>query len=81
MSAAHIVLFVVLAFAALVTVHVLGSAWLATKSPRWNAALALLIPPFFPYFALRRRAFGWSIAWAISAATYAAALVIALRWR
>ena len=56
MSASTIALFVIVSFAMLVTVHVLGSVRLAAHSPRWNGFVALLIPPIFPYFAVKQRA-------------------------
>jgi hypothetical protein len=48
-----LVLGLVLAFAALVTVHVaivLGLAW---RDPRWRAVAAFFVPPLAPYWAVQ----------------------------
>jgi hypothetical protein len=71
---------VVLTFSVLVTVHVAGSAVLARQRPRWNGAVALVVPPFFPYYALRSRRAGWAIAWLTAAFAYAIAVSVAA-WR
>jgi hypothetical protein len=76
-----IVLAVVLSFSVLVTVHVIGSVALGRRRSYWNAAVALVFPPFFPYYAIRSRATGWAVAWCVAALAYAAALGVALSWR
>lgn len=76
-----IVIFVVLSFSVFVTVHVVGSFALARRRPHWNGAVALVVPPFFPYYAVRRHATGWAIAWCGAAVSYAIALAIAMSWR
>ncbi len=76
-----IVLAVVLSFSVLVTIHVVGSVALTRLRPHWNGAVALLVPPFFPYYAVRRQKAGWAIAWITAAAAYAIALGIAVGWR
>jgi hypothetical protein len=43
----------VLAFAALLTVHVAIVWSLARQHPRWRAAVAFFVPPLAPYWALR----------------------------
>ena len=58
-----IVLAVVLSFSVLVTIHVVGSVSLTRLRPHWNGAVALVVPPFFPYYAVRRHKAGWAIAW------------------
>jgi hypothetical protein len=42
-----------LAFATLVTVHVAIVFGLWQRYPRWHAAVALVVPPLAPYWALR----------------------------
>lgn len=76
-----IVLAVVLSFSLLVTIHVVGSVALTRLRPHWNGAVALLVPPFFPYYAVRRHKAGWAIAWITAAAAYAASLGFAMGWR
>ena len=76
-----IVLFVVLSFSLLVTIHVVGSVALTRLRPHWNGAVALFVPPFFPYYAVRRHKAGWAIAWITAAVAYAVALGIAVGWR
>jgi len=76
-----IVIAVVLTFSVLVTIHVTGSVALARRRPYWNGAVALVVPPFFPYYAVRRHATGWAIAWCVAAATYAVTLLVAATWR
>lgn len=76
-----IVIAVVLSFSLLVTIHVVGSVALTRLRPHWNGAVALLVPPFFPYYAVRRNKAGWAVAWITAAAAYAVALGIAAGWR
>ena len=72
-----IVVAVVASFSILVTIHVVGSFALTRLRPHWNGAVALFVPPFFPYYALRRNQAGWAVAWITAALSYAAALGIA----
>ncbi len=72
---------VVLTFSVLVTVHVVGSVALAHRRPHWNGAVALVVPPFFPYYAVRTHRLGWAIAWFLSALAYVIALGFAMSWR
>ena len=74
-----VVLAVVLSFSVLVTVHVVGSAALARKKPYWNAAVALVVPPFFPYYAVRTNRIGWACTWIACALAYVVALGFAVR--
>jgi hypothetical protein len=76
-----IVLAVVLSFSLLVTIHVVGSVALTRLRPHWNGAVALLVPPFFPYYAVRRQKSGWAVAWVTAAVAYAVALGFAVGWR
>ncbi len=72
---------VVLTFSVLVTVHVVGSVALARRRPHWNGAVALVVPPFFPYYAVRTQRMGWAIAWFGCALAYVVALGFAISWR
>ena len=76
-----IVIAVVLSFSVLVTIHVVGSVALTRLHPHWNGAVALVVPPFFPYYAVRRHKVGWAIAWITAAAAYSIALGVAAGWR
>jgi hypothetical protein len=76
-----LVAFVVLSFSLFVTVHVAGSVALARRRPRWNGAVALVVPPYFPFCAVRHHATGWAVAWCTAATAYAAALAAAVSWR
>lgn len=71
---------VVLSFSLLLTIHVTGSVALARHKPFWNGAVAFVVPPFFPYYAVRRRATGWAVAWCAAALAYAVALLCASAW-
>jgi hypothetical protein len=76
-----VVLAVLVSFAMFVTVHVTGSIALAQRAPRWNGAVALVVPPLFPYYAARRHQVGWAIVWCAAAIAYAVALGVAMSWR
>lgn len=76
-----IVIAVVLTFSVLVTIHVTGSVALARRRPFWNGAVAFVVPPFFPFYAVRRHETGWAIAWCAAAMAYGAALLVAATWR
>jgi hypothetical protein len=69
----------VVAFAGLVTVHVLLIAGLAGRRPRWRALVALVAPPLAPYWGSRERLHARSVAWVACATLYAALLVAASR--
>ncbi len=81
MRPVQIVAFVVVAFATLVTVHVLASLSLAVNRSRTRGFAALVIPPIFPYFAIRYRTMGWLAVWCGALVIYAVALTVALTWR
>ena len=68
----------VLAFAVLVTSHATLVVGLASRTPRWHALVALVVPPLAPYWGwdgLRRR----SVLWLVGAVAYAALRVVASR--
>ena len=69
----------VVAFATLVTVHVMLVAGLATHAPRWRGAVALVVPPLAPWWGWRTRLRFRTALWIGAAAIYGALLVFALR--
>ncbi|MGA7120018.1 MAG: hypothetical protein WBY94_07975 [Polyangiaceae bacterium] len=66
-----------LAFAALVTVHVTITVGLLRRRPRWHALLAFAFAPLAPYYAAREHMRTRAFAWVAALAIYAAALVLA----
>ena len=52
-------------------------AALATRSPKWRAAVALVVPPLAPYWAWREKLRGRTITWIASAIVYAIARIAA----
>lgn len=66
----------VVAFAILVTTHVVIVFGLAGVPPRWRAFVALVVPPLAPYWAWRWMR-GRSILWIVGAASYAVLRVLA----
>lgn len=73
---ASMVLFlaVILAFAALVTAHVLIVAGLFARHPRWHAPIALVVPPLAPYWAAREGMRVRSLVWLMGIVVYGVAL-------
>lgn len=69
----------VVAFAALVTVHGTLVAGLARRAPWWRALVALVVVPLAPYWGWQERMWARSLLWIVCAAAYAAALVVANR--
>jgi hypothetical protein len=69
-----------LAFASFVTVHVaIAVRLLLRKEDRWRGALAWIVPPLAPLWAVQR---GWrrsAVIWLSSVVVYAVALIAALR--
>ena len=63
----------VVAFAALVTMHVAIAAGLASRPPRWRAIAAVVVPPLAPYWAFRDRMPVRAVLWLASAAAYVGA--------
>jgi hypothetical protein len=68
----------VVAFAVLVTAHVTLLVGLAARAPRWHALVALVVPPFAPYWGWRPLR-GRSVAWMAGALAYGVLLVLAQR--
>ncbi|MFT3776181.1 MAG: hypothetical protein QM820_63365 [Minicystis sp.] len=69
----------VIAFAALVTVHVATVFGLGRRHRAEEAILAFLIPPLAPYWAFLRGMRARAVAWITTAAIYAVALILAVR--
>ena len=69
----------VLAFAALVTVHVTLAVGLARFHPRWRAGAALVVFPLAPYWGLRAGLRKRAWAWIVSALVYLVLLLMASR--
>ncbi len=69
----------VVAFAALVTVHVTLVVGLARRAPWWRALVALVVAPLAPYWGWQQRLRIRSVVWIVSAVAYAAALIAASR--
>ncbi len=67
----------VVAFATLVTVHVAIVFGLAKQQPRWRAALAFVVPPLAPYWALRNGMMVRGGIWIGSVILYSALLGLA----
>jgi hypothetical protein len=74
---AFVVISLVVSFALLVTTHVALAAGLLGRRPRSRGLIALLIPPFAPYFGIREKMWARSILWLLSLAVYVAARVAA----
>jgi hypothetical protein len=69
----------VLAFATLLTVHLMLAAGLAARAPRWRGAVALVLPPLAPWWGWRTHLRARTILWLVAAAIYIALLVFAMR--
>lgn len=65
---------VILAFAGLVTAHVLIVAGLFACRPRWHAPVALVVPPLAPYWAAREGMKVRSLVWLLGIVVYVIAL-------
>jgi hypothetical protein len=61
----------VVSFAVLVTAHVTLLAGLAARRPRWQALLALALPPAAPFLGWRARMNVRTVAWVLGAVGYA----------
>jgi hypothetical protein len=59
----------------LVTAHVALVAALFWLKPRWRAPLALLVPPFAPYFGWQEKRYVWSSLWLLAGIAYIASRV------
>jgi hypothetical protein len=66
----------VLAFALLLTVHIATVFGLATRTPRWRAAVALVVPPLAPYWALSLGMRVRGVLWIGALVLYGAAAIV-----
>jgi len=62
----------------LVTAHLVIVARLFGQSPRWRAAVALLVPPLAPFWGAQAALKLWCRLWIGAALAYAITLLIAL---
>jgi hypothetical protein len=74
-----VTLVLVLSFAALVTAHAAIVVGLVSRTPRWRAAVALVVAPLAPYWALATgmKARGWT--WIGSVSLYTVMLLFVSR--
>lgn len=70
---------VVAAFAVLVTAHLTILVGLGRRRPRWRAAVACVVLPLAPYWAVRARMRVRGAAWIGALAVYVVARVLAAR--
>ncbi len=63
------------AFGLLLTAHVRLLAHLCVAKPRWRAAVALLLPPFAPYWGWQDRLRLWSALWIFAGILYSTSLM------
>jgi enterochelin esterase-like enzyme len=68
----------VFAFAVFVTTHVALAYGLSSRQPRWQALVALLVPPLAPYWGWRALR-GRTVLWGASFVAYAVLLAFAVR--
>lgn len=64
---------IVVSFAAFVAAHVALSAGLAARDPRWRGAVAFVVPPLAPFWGLKEKMRGRTIAWVAAGVAYGAA--------
>ena len=69
---------VVVSFAIFATVHVMISAALLLRVPKWKAALALVVPPLAPGCAFRAGAQWLAGVWAAASLLYVVCLGLSL---
>lgn len=72
-----VVIVAMVSCALLLIAHASIVAALATRSPRWRALVALVVPPLAPYWALREKLPGRAVTWIASAVVYAIARIAA----
>ncbi|MGA3121266.1 MAG: hypothetical protein ABSF69_10915 [Polyangiaceae bacterium] len=74
-----VVVALVVAFAALVTVHVTLIIGLTRRRPRWRAIVALFVVPLAPWWGWQQRMRLRAAIWIVAAVAYAVALSAARR--
>lgn len=67
-----------LAFATLVTAHVVLAASIARRKPWWRGAVALVVVPLAPWWGWREGMRGRSTLWIAAALVYGASLGLSL---
>ena len=72
-----VVAIAILSCALLLIAHVSIIAALATRSPRWRALVAFVVPPLAPYWAMREKLRGRAATWIASAVLYVIARIAA----
>jgi hypothetical protein len=75
--AVFILVSIALSFAALVTAHVALAVGLGLRTPWTRGLVAFVVPPMAPYWGLREKMRGRSVAWLVALALYVAARVAA----
>ena len=68
----------VVAFAALLTVHLALALGLARRPPRWRALVALLVAPLAPFWGWREKMRVRGALWVVAAGIYLVALRLAM---
>ncbi|MBX3207002.1 MAG: hypothetical protein KF764_18290 [Labilithrix sp.] len=74
-----IVALLVVAFALVITTHVAIALGLAKRQPRWRAAVALVVPPFAPYWGWQERMRTRVALWVFGLVVYVVMLALASR--
>jgi hypothetical protein len=69
----------ILAFAFVVTMHVVIAFGLAKRAPRWRALVGFVIPPVAPYWAWKEHMRLRASLWAFGVTVYVVMLVLASR--
>lgn len=72
-----VVVVAIVSCALLLIAHASIVAALATRSPKWRALAALVVPPLAPYWALHEKLRGRAVTWIASALVYAIARIAA----
>ncbi len=68
----------IVAFAALVTVHVALALGLARRPPRWRGLVAFLVAPLAPFWGWRAKMHVRGALWIVAAGVYLVALRLAM---
>lgn len=74
-----VVALLIIAFALALTMHVVIAFGLAQRRPRWRAAVALVVPPFAPYWAWQEQMRARAGLWIAAAVVYIVMLLLASR--
>jgi hypothetical protein len=74
-----VVALVIVAFAWMITMHVVITIGLAQREPRWRALVGLVLVPFAPYWAWRESMHKRVWLWGIGVVVYLVALALSFR--